>query len=766
MARAERDGRSVILDLPQASVSITPLTPWMVHIRSAPSRRWAPRRSWAVTRPDEAYADIHVDLRDADGGVAVATPGLTTSFDRSGRVSMRAGGRAIVADAVVGVGEDGLRWDQAMPDGRRYFGFGERTGPLEKRGRRYTCWTTDEWRRQDDDTDALYLAIPFYLALDPDGSAHGVFLDSTYRSAFDLKDVDDGRLAMSVEASALDWYVIDGPDPMDVVERFTELVGRPAMPPRWGLGYHQARWSYASDSEVRAVADGLRANAIPADVIHLDIDHMDRYRAFTWDTERFPDPSRLVADLAVDGLRTTVVVDAPVTIEEPRIDGVYADGQRRDAFVRTSTDAGAPAVTGVLWGGPSVYPDQLRPDVRAWWGSLYRRYLDVGVAGFANDMNEPAMHDRPMDDPETRNVEPPPDAPFGPDRERVTHREARNLYALMENQGARTGLLAARPDERPFLITRSGFAGIQRHAIPWTGDDWSSWEHLAMSLRQLLNLGLSGVALAGADIGGFFDDCTPELLVRWTQLGAFYPFARNNSATGTRRQEPWAFGEPTTSRCRRALELRYRLLPYLYSLAEEATRTGYPLLRPLFFHLPTDGDAVAVDDQAFVGPDLMIAPVLTAGATRREVYVPAGRWYDLRSGGCEEGRARVDASAALDQDLPIFARGGSAIPMAPVMAWSDERPVDPLTVDIYLDGDGRAEGRLYEDDGRSMAYLDGEIVETRFAAARARDGRVTVTARRLGRFQSPARTVVIRVHDEDDVRTTTFPDRRAWTIEL
>ena len=765
MGRPRRDGRSVVVDAPDASISITPLTPWMVHIRSAPEGRWAPRRSWAVTKPDEAYSQIHVEVRDGGDGATVATPGLTTTVDRDGRLTILAGARSVVEDARVVPRAGGMRWGQVMPGGRRYFGFGERTGPLEKRGRRYTCWTTDEWRRQDDDTDMLYVAIPFYLALDPDGSAHGVFLDSTYRSEFDMTDLDRGRLAMSVDAPGLDWYVIDGPAPADVVERLTDLVGRPAMPPRWGLGYHQARWSYGSDPEARAIADSLRANAIPADAIHLDIDHMDRYRAFTWDAERFPDPARLVRDLAEDGFRTTVVVDAPVTIDDPGSRGVYADGQRIDAYVRASSDVGAPVVRGVLWGGPSVYPDQLRPDVRAWWGSLYRRYLDIGVAGFANDMNEPAMHDRPMDDPETRNIEPPPTTPFGPSGERVTHREARNVYALLEDDGTRAGLLRARPDVRPFLITRSGFAGVQRHAIVWTGDNWSTWELLGMSLRQLLNLGLSGVPIAGADIGGFFDDCTPELLVRWTQLGAFYPFARNNSATGTRRQEPWAFGEPTTGRCRRALELRYRLLPYLYSVAEEAAGTGFPMLRPLWFHHPGDRDAVSVEDQAFVGRDLMIAPVLMAGATARDVYLPEGSWYDVRSGDCHDGPARIHASATLDEDVPLYARGGSVVPGGPTMASSDERPVDPLTFDIYLDVEGHAEGRLYEDDGRSMAYLDGEHVLTKVSAHRARY-RTTVSAERDGSFRPPARTVVVRVHGGSDLRETRIADEDAWEVGL
>ncbi|MFL5769104.1 MAG: TIM-barrel domain-containing protein, partial [Chloroflexota bacterium] len=579
-------------------------------------------------------------------------------------------------------------------------------------------------------------------------------------------DTRGRRASMWAASPALDWYVIDGPDPADVVARFTELVGAASLPPRWALGYHQARWSYETEAEVREIADGLRGNAIPADAVHLDIHHMDGYRAFTWDHQRFPDPAGLARSLATAGLRTTVVVDAPVAIDDGAGDSVYQEGRRLAAYVRTSDAPDAPEVVGHLWGGLSVYPDHLRPEIRDWWGSLYRRQLDLGMAGFANDMNEPAMHDRPMDDPGTRNVEPPRDAPFGPADERTTHAEARNVYGLLEDAATRAGLLAARPDERPFLITRSGFAGVQRYAIVWTGDDWSRWEHLAMSLPQLLNLGLSGVPIAGADIGGFFEDCSPELLVRWMQLGAFYPFARNNSAVGTGPQEPWAFGEPTTSRCRRAIELRYRLLPYLYTVVEEACRTGYPVLRPLLFHAPGDARAVGVEDEAFVGRDLLIAPILMQGAVERKVYLPSGSWYDIRTGEASSGGAELDASASLDEDVPVYARAGAIIPSGPLMQWSDERPVDPLTLDVYLDPDGTASGRLYEDDGVSMGYLDGETAETTFSATPTGDGSTLVSAERAGRFRPPPRAIVVRAHDGRHVSERRIQDADAWELTI
>jgi alpha-glucosidase len=757
------------VDLGRSRLAITPVSPSVLRIRFSSTGRWRPRRSWAVTRPLDGRQAPASEITSSAAGLRLATEALTVEIDSRGRLTVRdAGGRALIDD-----GEDGgvawqddparCRWTQVMPDARRYFGFGERTGLLDKRGRRYTCWTTDEWRHQGPGTDALYVAVPFYLALDPDGTSFGVFLDTTFRSEFDLTDLDRGRITMSAETDELDWYLIHGPEPAGVVESFTDLVGRASMPPRWVLGYHQARWSYASEAEVLEIARALRQHAFPADVIHLDIDHMDDYSVFTWDAERFPDPARLAAELEKLGLRLTVVVDAAVK-RDPH-DPTYAEGHDRGFFVRESGRAGAPEFTGYQWGGVSVLPDHTRHDVRRWWGERYGGYLDVGVAGFLNDMNEPAIHDLPFDDPRSQNAEPPAETPFGAGSESTTHAEVRNMYGSLEAMAAAEGLAAARPGIRPFVITRAGFAGIQRHAAVWTGDNGSYWEHLEMSLPQLLNLGLSGIPIAGADIGGFFADCPPELLVRWMQLGAIYPFARNNSAKGTARQEPWVWGEPTTTRCRRAIELRYRLLPYLYGLVREAIDTGWPILRPLFFHHPGDPVAQGVEDAALLGRDLLVAPVLRPGKTHREVTVPPGDWCDIRDGTWHPGGGTVLLSAGLDQDMPILARAGSVVPMGPVMSATDAGPLDPLVLHVFPRRDGSAEGTLYEDDGRTTAYRDGISCLTRFAA-RDEGNATLLSARREGPHPPPPRTVQAVVHARDGDRRAIVADAAGWDVVL
>jgi alpha-glucosidase len=414
-----------------------------------------------------------------------------------------------------------------------------------------------------------------------------------------------------------------------------------------------------------------------------------------------------------------------------------------------------------------VIPDFTRPDVREWWGHLYATYTDTGVAGFVNDMNEPAMHERPIDEPDSPNKEPPPDTPFGArGAEEATHAEVRNVYASLENRATVEGLRRAAPGARPFVVTRAGFAGVQRDAIVWTGDNASVWEHLEMSLPQLLNLGLSGIPITGADVGGFFADCPPELLVRWAQLGAFYPFCRNNSAIRTTRQEPWTWGEPTTSRYRRAIELRYRLLPYLYTCIHEAAANGLPVLRPLFLDHADDKVAHDVADEAMVGRDLLIAPMLRPGKSFREVYLPGGGWYDLRSHEYLAGPNHVLASAGLDEDLPIFARAGSIIPMAPVMAWTEERPVDPLTLRVFLDDEGRAEGSLYEDDGVSLEYVDGLFSTTAFEARLIRPDVVAIARRRAGPFTPPRRRVEIVLVAPGSETRRTVDDGPEWEIGL
>jgi alpha-glucosidase len=734
-------GRTLLASYGGPALAVALPEPGIAHIRFAPAGAFARRRSWSPVPPDEAFEQPPVTVATtAAGAVEISSTELTVRVAAAGRITVldRSSGQVLLSD-----GSDGgpawdpasgaASWTRRMPLDEHYFGLGERTGMLDKRGRRHTFWNTDRYEEQGPGTDELYKSIPFYLAMDATGRCHGVYLNNTHRTVFDLTDERGEHLAIEADAGELDQYVIAGPQPADVVERYTTLTGRMPLPPRWALGYHHTRWGYETEARVREVATRLRADGIPADAMYLDIEALDGYRDFTWDRERFPDPAGLIRDLGEQGFKTALIIDVGIRYQPEGGYEVFTEGAERGYFLCE----GDHLLLRYVWPGLCAFPDFLRADVRDWWGRWHDELLATGVRGFVNDMNEPSMRDRPITDPAAQRVDPPPNTPHGPPDERTTHAEVHNVYANAENLATSEAMARVRPDERSLLLSRAGFAGVQRHAAVWTGDNASYWEHLEMSVPQLLNLGLSGVAFAGADIGGFYADCGPELLARWYQLGAFYPLARANDAKGCSDQEPWVWGDRIEAVCRRALELRYRLLPYLYTVFEEAARTGAPVLRPLLYHYGDDSSARLRHDQALLGRDLMVAPVLWPGRAARDVYLPAGRWYDLHTGVVADGRAHVLADAPLDGEIPVYARGGAIIPFGPVQQWTDECRLDPLTLDVYPDIHDRAYGVLYEDDGISRT---GASSTTRYDY---RDG--TVTARRSGSFEPARRGVRVQV---------------------
>ncbi len=595
----------------------------------------------------------------------------------------------------------GVSLQLLAPPERRYYGLGERSGWLDRRGRRYTNWASDISPILPS-TDALYQAIPFFLQLER-GQAAGILVDEPWRSVFDVAATDPERVEVRVDGPSLDLYAIAGPEPSTVLERYTALTGRTPLPPLWALGYHQSRWSYRTDAEVRAIVRAFRARGIPLDVVHLDIDYMDAYRAFTWDPARFPDPARLARDLRADGVRL-VVIGEPSLKPEPGY-RPYEEAAARGLLVR---DGNGDVFEAEVWTKPAVFVDFLDPEARAWWGTLFRPLCEAGIAGIWNDMNEPSVRGTPG-----RTL--PVDARHGT----RTHLEVHNLYGLCHARATWEGLRRLRPEERPFVISRAGYAGIQRYAAVWTGDNSSWWEHLEASVPMLLNLGLSGVPFIGADIGGFHGNADGELLVRWTQLGAFYPLMRNHSIRGSRRQEPWAFGEETAALVRDAIALRYALLPYLYTLMEEAAASGLPPMRPLFLHYADDPDTYHLHDEFLWGGDMLVAPVTRPGARRRAVYFPRGRWADWWTGAITAGPAWTVVDAPLGR-IPVFLRAGAAVPVTPPRPHTPDRAVwEELEWRVFPElrqaqgaavprgGEGDAggpvvaAGRLYEDDGRT-----------------------------------------------------------------
>ncbi len=771
LTSVERTPRGLLASFGAAALSITALTPALLRIRLAPNGHFAPSRPWAVTMPDDAFEPCPAEGQNDPAAVRLLTGEIAATLQRSdGHLSIeaRADGRAVLSDASSGGArwsrDGGAGWTFRMPAGEHYYATGERTGLLEKRGRRYSFWPTDQFEQQGPQTDPLYQAIPFLLALDGAGRSFGIFLNNTYRSVFDLSALQEEQFQMQVAGGQLDWYFIYGPDPAGVVRRYTELTGRMPLPPRWALGFQRARWGWKSQAVVHSIGREFRARRIPLDALYLDIDHMDGYRVFTWDSAGYPNPAALARGLARDGVKLVAVLDPGVKYQPEGGYHVFTEGERR-GFLLRKNDGGL--VLGYVWPGLCALPDFTRPEVREWWGDLHRELLDAGVRGVLNDMNEPALHGTPVDAPDTRLTELPSDLRYSTTAEPATHAEVHNIYASLEDAASYCGLTRLRPESRPFLLSRAGFAGVQRHAGTWTGDNASVWEHLEMSIPELLNLGLSGIAFAGADIGGFCGNCTPELLARWFQLGSLYPLARCNSAEGTAPQEPWTFGDEIERYCRAAVELRYRLLPYLYTLLEAASREGDPIFRPLFYHYPADRRTHELADEVLLGRDLLLAPVVRPGWEVRAVYLPRGRWFDLRTGDRHCGPADILAPAPLHLGMPLYVRGGAILPAGPVLQYTDEAPLDPLTLEVFPDDGGNATGWLYEDDGLTPAYRKGEFCRTRFTCRPASTSRLTVAAVREGPYRPAHRAVELRVHaGAQPARFRLEADEGNWEVTL
>lgn len=726
---------------------ISVLAPNLIRVRLAPNGELMPRRSWAVTLDDAEWSVVPFQVQETDAAVEIATERMRVCVQRQEcRIAcFDSNNRPFAQDADMGMGwrlGATAAWKQIAAD-EHFYGFGERTGFLDKLSERKTNWTTDALD-YGTLTDEMYQAIPFFIALRPE-VGYGIFCNTTFWSQFDIGAEQPGVWRMETRAGELDYYIIYGPEPAEILRTYTQLTGRMQLPPRWAMGYHQCRWSYDSETVVRELAHEFRTRRIPCDVIHLDIDYMRGYRVFTWSPKRFPNPAQLISDLARDGFKTVTIIDPGIKYEPEADYHAFDQGVEHDYFVRK---ADGQLFHGYVWPDKAVFPDFLRPDVREWWGDLHKSLTNIGVAGIWNDMNEPTINDRPFGDAGDKICF-PLDAPQGGgvDRgnsvlsDRTTHAEVHNLYGLMMARAACEGLKRLRPTERSYILTRSGYAGVQRWSSVWMGDNQSLWEHLEMSLPMLCNMGLSGVAFVGCDIGGFAGNATAELFARWMQVGMLYPLMRGHSAMTTARHEPWVFGDRVERICREYIELRYRLLPYLYTLFWEAATAGAAILRPLLYHFPNDPNTYTLYDQVLLGPSLMAAPIYRPGIEHRAVYLPEGSWYDWWSGDRYEGPTHILAHAPLER-MPLYVRAGAIIPMAPVMQYADERPLDQLTLRIWS---GTGEWTLYEDDGHTFEYENGNWATTTYRVRQDEQQIIVEIQAREGNWTPPPREVIVEL---------------------
>ena len=714
------------VSLKGVTLRVTALRDDILRVRATQGGDFPEDASWAVL-PGPRAASVMVTPEDT----GFATKALRVSFDSSMRltVSDLSGNILQHDDRPIQYYGPSFRVYKTMAPAEHFFGLGDKVGPLDRRNQAFTDWNTDAFGWQES-TDPIYKSVPFFLSWN-EGRVLGVLFDNTWRASFDFgKELADAY-SFGAPDGPLDYYLIYGPAPRQVVEGYAWLTGPTPIPPLWSLGYQQSRYSYYPESRVREIANRLRVDKIPCDTIYLDIDYQQNNRPFTVNAQRFPAFKQMVADLASQNFHLIAITDLHIARLPDAGYAPFDTGVAGDQFVKNPDGS---LYVAKVWPGDSVFPDFTRQQTRAWWGSLYRDFVADGIAGFWNDMNEPAVFDVPSktmpDDIQHRIDE------HGFKNRTASHLEIHNIYGMENSRATYEGLLKLQPNVRPFVLTRASYAGGQRYAATWTGDNSSTWNHLRLTTPMLENLGLSGFALSGADVGGFAGSPQPDLLTRWFEIAAFQPIDRDHTATGTNDQEPWVNGPEQEAIRRRYIEERYKLLPYLYTTAEEMSRTGLPLVRPLFLEFPNAaGNLHPIDLDApaefLFGPDILVAPPpYPDELDKYEVQLPPGIWYDYWTG------ERVDhGGAAQSQDaeqkkgaqaravgpaiqplivqpnlavLPVYVRGGSIIPVEPLTQSTMEKPKGPLTLRVYVGED--CKGTLYQDDGESYDFRQGKFL--------------------------------------------------------
>lgn len=693
-----------------AAVRVTAVHEGIVRVRVSPAGSFPADHSWAVL-PEAVQNPPEVQIRDSGANVELSFPAGRVQIHRSPLLVnfLDSNGKSLLADdrPMAFSGSAFRVWKVMDPD-EHYYGLGDKPGSMDHRGQAYDMWNTDAvgW---EESSDPLYKSIPFFLAMHH-GVSYGIFLDNTWRTSFDLGQAWRTTYSFGAEGGDLDYYFVYGPHPKKVLERYTALVGRAPLPPLWTLGYQQSRWSYYPESRVREIARKLREDKIPADVIYLDIDYQKDNAPFTIDRERFPTFEQMVHDLGQDGFKLITITDLHLKKEtgyKP-----YDEGMAQDNFVKNPDGS---VYVGKVWPGDSVFPDFTLERVRRWWGTLYKDFVGMGVAGFWNDMNEPSVFNGPS---KTMPLDVQHRVDWGGCE---AHVAIHNVYGMENVRATYEGLRALRPNDRAFVLTRAAYAGAQRYAATWTGDNTASWNHLRMMTPTLISLGMSGYPIVGADIGGFAGSPPADLLTRWFEAGAFTPIYRDHTAKGTKDQEPWVHGPEHEAIRRKYIELRYRLLPYIYTAVEETTRTGVPLMRPVFLEYPNAEEFYRELDNSYLpvylfGRDLLVAPKVVEMVDEMPVTLPPGLWYDYWTGQTVEGGKEFTLDVPLDL-LPLYVRAGAIVPHQPLVQSTSQKPDGPLQVRVYPGPD--CGGSVYVDDGISMNYQKGEYLRVNFSCQSA-----------------------------------------------
>ncbi|MFF9913198.1 TIM-barrel domain-containing protein [Streptomyces sp. NPDC013457] len=684
---------------------------------------------WDGAEPLPSYAltgeapepDPRAELEpDTDGGWRVVSERVTVAVSRHGAVEIRTPGGVVLRRDLPPrwwepVSGGPARWVQRseVPADARFFGLGGRSAGPRLRDGTYRLWNTDPKGRFQPGDDPLYITMPVQFVV-ADAGTHLAFHDNSWDGHVTLTEGEEGAgsghdrpgtCEVRMSGGPLRCWVVVG-TPARVLHGWAALTGAPALPPSWALGPQHARWGFGSAQEVRRVVGGYRDRGLPLSVLHLDIDHYDAHRVFTVDRERFPDLPGLAEELREQGVRLVSIVDPAVKAEPGN--AVYDSGAAVGAFVR---DARGEEVHGVVWPGDCAYPDFTDAAVREWWGGLYEERLAQGFSGVWHDMNEPVSFSPFGDQTLPRSARHVLDGRGG------DHREAHNVYGLTMARAGYEGLRRLRPEERPFLFSRSGWAGMQRYGGTWSGDVSTGWPGLRASLSLVLGLGLCGVPYSGPDVGGFDGSPSPELFLRWFQLGAWMPLFRTHAAIDAGRREPWEFGPEVLEHARVALAERERMRPYFVTLSQLARLTGAPYIRPVWWGAPEDRALRDCEDAFLVGDALLVAPVLSGGADRRAVRLPRGRWYDTATGRAYDGPGQVLLDAPLCR-IPVLARAGAVVPV--------QGEDGGLELEVWAPAAGRTGGGLVvRDTGDGWEAAEIERYASRLVGGRVVVERVT-----------------------------------------
>ncbi|MFO8017606.1 MAG: glycoside hydrolase family 31 protein [Promethearchaeia archaeon] len=713
--KVEEIERGLSLEFESAKGKIHIFSPELLQFVMTFNEEFDLKHSYAVIKPLEEWDKCEYDIDISSKRITITTDSLICTIARNPYSLLinenKPNEKVLCEDLKNSFGacvhqEEGIvRSYKKLKKKTHFYGFGEKSGPLDKKGEHLIMHGRDSPYKAK---GPLYQNHPYFIQI-RDGIAHGLFLDNISKTTFDMGNKNSEEYYFDVDTGDLNYYFIYGPTIDDILNRYTELTGRIEMPPKWSIGYHQCRYSYENKEEIKEITSKFREHSIPCDTIWFDIHYMRGYRTFTFDHDRFPDPEAIMKDLKQNGFKPVVIVDPGIKVDEDY--QIYQELIKNEYY--TPKENGEPSI-GLVWPGLTNFPDFTREEVREWWADKHNFYFNLGVEGIWNDMNEPAFSINFLKS-KIRRID-HQDMYLDNQGRHTPIEECKNIYALCESMATWKGFKKYMPDKRPFILTRSGFAGIQRYAAIWTGDNWTNWSNITLATRMLVNLNLSAQVFVGSDIGGFAGILKYVLhdkkqFIRWIQSGVFYPFCRVHTCNGSKDQDPFSYGEKAQAISKRYIKLRYKLLPYWYTLFYNAYEEGSPILRPLFYQSLEDEQCFEqeFENQFFVGKDMLIIPIGKRRIENKLVYLPEGDWvhyWNLKE--YEGGKTHIIPVTL--EDIPIFVRKGAIITMQESVDYIGQKPIETLILKIFLGDPGTSTSiTVYEDDGSSMEYANKDM---------------------------------------------------------